>query len=95
MKPVNNSYIKINNNSSIRRWLIPDEEMMKLLVIEQNTEKLLKRQKKQTKRLVKDKKIKIKKPNVKKFESKFQPLIFFEIEDQFIATQYLFESSVV
>jgi hypothetical protein len=96
MKPVNNSNIKINNKSSIKRWLIPDEVIMKLLVLEQNSDKLLKkRQKKQTKRIVKDKKIKLKKPNVKKFESKFQPLKFVEIEDQFIATQFLFESSVV
>jgi len=84
MKPVNNSYIKINNKSSIKRWLIPDEEMMKLLVIEQNTEKLLKRQKKQTKRLVKDKKIKIKKPNVKKeqYQKKylFCPLFLFKLK---------------
>jgi hypothetical protein len=69
--------------------------MLKILVLQQNSKKLVKRHKKAHKSGVNEKKLKIVKKKVKRIESKYLPLKFVEIEDQFIATQYLFDSSTV
>ena len=90
-----NSHIKVINKSTVKRWVIPDEDMLKILVLQQNSKKLVKRHKKTHKIGVNEKKLKIVKKKVKRIESKYLPLKFVEIEDQFIATQYSFDSSAV
>ena len=90
-----NSHIEVFNKSTVKRWVIPDEDMLKILVMQQNSKKLVKRHKKADKSGVNGKKLKILKKKVKRIESKYKPLKFVEIEDQLIATQYLFDSSSV
>jgi hypothetical protein len=90
-----NSHIEVFNKSTVKRWVIPDEDMLKILVMQQNSKKLVKRHKKAHKSGVNGKKLKILKKKVKRIESKYKPLKFVEIEDQLIATQYLFDSSSV
>ena len=90
-----NKLLKVLKYGTVKRWVIPDEDMLKILVMQQNSKKLVKRHKKAHKSGVNGKKLKILKKKVKRIESKYKPLKFVEIEDQLIATQYLFDSSSV